>query len=547
MQRLKIITVKNSDTIETIEEKIQESKADKIVLSFSSHHRLLQSIHDLTLFREKNKENIEIMTTEPLEKKLVQAAGFRLFSNDKQESDQEDFVTVTSIKKKKQKKIHAQKNNEEVKVLLIQKFKEQLSGIQLSFGRPSIRAIISIVFFSVLLFFFISWIALPSATITISPRSEVIQQVINVTLQDETIYTPPPFGKERRIILPSKWIETKLTKEMRFPTTNKLFEGTNATGTVKIINTRDEPMTLRNTTRIQTPDGMIFRLKKFIKIPGRSVQKNEEGKEELIPGEYRVAIEADPFDAYGKAMGSRGNIESAKVIFPGLPKNMQSMIWGEIDEPTQGGLTKWKFLVSQADIDIATKKLEQHMLEQAAIQVDQYLSDLNIQNNTSLIRLQDTELIQITNVDIPILSDLIGQTVSEYHLSGTMDIRVIAYDHAMMNTILEEKLLEKIHPQMILDFIDLNNAVFQVFEQTEEEVKMAVTLKGRQTFALNEEYMGGTLEKKIKTSIRDMPIREAKKRIENFREISEVTISVWPPFLRKTPKLPENILVKTSD
>lgn len=90
-----------------------------------------------------------------------------------------------------------------------------------------------------------------------------------------------------------------------------------ATGTVTLVNTHSVAQTLVATTRLLTPEGVLFRLDRSVAIPAG-------GRVEA------VAVTAD-------ASGVHGNIGSSKFRIPGLSPWLQERIWAESASPMSGG------------------------------------------------------------------------------------------------------------------------------------------------------------------------------------------------------------------
>ena len=115
---------------------------------------------------------------------------------------------------------------------------------------------------------------------------------------------------------------------------SKEFENTNegtmtddfATGTVTIYNNWSEVQPLAATTRLLTPDNIMFRIKERVDVPA---------------GEKLESVEV-----YADQKGSSGNIDSAKFTIPGLWAGLQDKIYAESTGPMTGGQKKASVLTN---------------------------------------------------------------------------------------------------------------------------------------------------------------------------------------------------------
>ena len=80
-------------------------------------------------------------------------------------------------------------------------------------------------------------------------------------------------------------------KEYSFETVTSVFTGKSATGTIEVVNTLPEEISLRPGTRFQTEDGLIFRSEEWVRL-----RPNERAT---------VPAVADEKDSLGKSVGDR--------------------------------------------------------------------------------------------------------------------------------------------------------------------------------------------------------------------------------------------------
>jgi len=116
-----------------------------------------------------------------------------------------------------------------------------------------------------------------------------------------------------------------------------------AGGEVTIINTHSSDQPLIATTRLLTPDGILFRIDDTVLVPAG--------------GTVQVTAHADQ-------PGKDGDIGPTSFAIPGLNPTLQDLIYAESGDAMTGGLVVAK-VVSEGDLDSAAEELEAEMVEGA--------------------------------------------------------------------------------------------------------------------------------------------------------------------------------------
>lgn len=118
-----------------------------------------------------------------------------------------------------------------------------------------------------------------------------------------------------------------------------------ATGTVTLYNAYStEPQRLIKNTRLESPDGKIFRITESAVIPGAT--KNDAG--ETVPGKVSASVFAD-------AAGDSYNIAPARFTVPGLEGTDQyEGTYAESSEAMRGGFIGTKLIVDEATLTETT-------------------------------------------------------------------------------------------------------------------------------------------------------------------------------------------------
>lgn len=163
------------------------------------------------------------------------------------------------------------------------------------------------------------------ATITITTKEDPINVETTVTVGDKG-----PLGIEGTVTT------TIVTLEQTFSPTGSKKEPGTAVGRVTLHNDGNAPQALVATTRLLTPEGVLFRLKDAVTVPANGT------------------VEAN---VYADQKGEAGDIGPvAKFTIPGLNDAKQKQIYASSKQAMTGGLSTVGVL-SMGDIDKAKKQL----------------------------------------------------------------------------------------------------------------------------------------------------------------------------------------------
>ena len=137
-----------------------------------------------------------------------------------------------------------------------------------------------------------------------------------------------------------------------------------ATGKVFVYNTANpSPQRLITNTRFESPDGLIFRIKDSIEVPG--ITKDADGN--VIPGQVVAEVFAD-------GPGEQYNIGPARFTVPGLKGTAQfDTIYAESTSGFEGGFEGERYIIEESELQIAQQELHtqlrNELLEQLQNQI----------------------------------------------------------------------------------------------------------------------------------------------------------------------------------
>jgi len=552
----KIVYIEIDEELNLIFDRIKKIKEKNIFLVIPSKALIFQSVLNLKILKTKVEDlgkGLTVVSKDERGRKLCKNIGLKTKKALENDSKHEIKIKINSIEAYRNEiyeEIPEQKDHTKISITdLVGKFSDKIKdktnalkvnyeGYDFSFSQPNRKGLMAIILISVSLFFFISYIALPGATVYIKPKADVIETGVNVELADAQI-NQKIFEENPPYMVPTFPIEAVFEKKINFDTISTVFEGTSATGVMKLINTTDQEWTLKSKTRFQNQDGIVFRSQDWVTVRPR--------KSEDEPGIATVNVVADEYDVYKEIIGDRGNLAPSKFTIPGLSAYNQKLIWGETENPTQGGITKWSKLVQEEDIKAAHKKIENAILESARVDIEDYIQRQNEINNVNLVLLKDEKYIEKEILEIRTPEDLIGQKIDNIEVYSKIKVSAVTYDEDKFKQILRGSIMAKVHPDMQLNEINYDNIGYDIIDENQDLqiIKVSATVNGREEYTLDTKTESGMrFVNKVKEAIVGMSKTNAENYVTNLREVSQAKISTWPFFSTRIPGLPENIEVQ---
>ncbi len=162
--------------------------------------------------------------------------------------------------------------------------------------------------------------------------------------------------------------QTQITKSLSktLPATSEQQVEKQASGRIKIINTHKEtPQELVKNTRFQTPNGLVYRIKDSIVVPGYTMSGSN-----VVPGTLEVEVYAD-------SAGEEYNISKTKFTIPGFAGREQfDKITAETVGDMSGGYIGVRKVVTEDAKEKAQEELEMELktqIEQTQNQSTEYV------------------------------------------------------------------------------------------------------------------------------------------------------------------------------
>jgi hypothetical protein len=329
-----------------------------------------------------------------------------------------------------------------------------------------------------------------------------------------------------------------LQKTVTYSSTGQVFDGTNASGTVTLINERSTPWALVAFTRLQSDEGLVFRTQEAVTVPAATTSGY---------GSADVPVLADEKDIYGRVIGERGNVGPSAFVLPGLREESQQILYGRSAAAMSGGTTIVTLQVTQEDLDASGEFLTSQLEAMAEESLEQEIESRNALNNTNLMLLTGYGAVTLGDATISVPTQLAGALQDSFDVSGTLTISGYAFDRDAFMSLMQTELEARKSPDKVLLKIDADSLTIELFEinKTAGLLKFTATIKGLEAYDFNPETENGAaLIKKIKEHIAGKPIKEAEDYVQNLPEIDKVTISTWPIWAPTIPTVLENIEIE---
>jgi hypothetical protein len=348
-----------------------------------------------------------------------------------------------------------------------------------------------------------AYLLLPSATITVTPRSELLGPVSLTIRADPSMVTPDAAGSA----VPAQRISFDLAASDTFPVKGKRIAETKATGRVTFRS--KDPTTVNRISAgsiVSTSAGVRFRTTATALIPKATFVGLT-----VIPGQASVGVEA-------VVPGTAGNVDANAITV--IPANEDPILTDVRNRaPTIGGTHTETPRIDQADIDAATAQLTAKLGEQFQM----LLADPGRSPAGSTLFAQTA-----TSADPAFSVDptrLIGQEVASFDLGATSTGSATAVDRSAVTALAAEVLQGRVAAghRLVDGSVDVRT---DTPIASGEIVMFPVTARAQQVQVLD--------AKALAAKIKGRPIFQARSLLEPY---GDVQIGVWPDWVTSIPTI----------
>jgi hypothetical protein len=202
-------------------------------------------------------------------------------------------------------------------------------------------------------------VILPQAHLVVSVHAQPITRDLTVTV-DKAVTQPDV----QTLALPGQMLDSDEQQTTTFNASGQLDVGDKATGDVQIYNFTHKTLKLDAATTTLTVGTNVYHLVSNVTgiVPTRMVPGTTNPDPSSLTAPVQVIADA-PGDGYNLPALTRFEVHN-KVL-----GTIPQQLYAESTDPTQGGISRFRTIISQQDLDNAGKALQQSVLDAAKQQL----------------------------------------------------------------------------------------------------------------------------------------------------------------------------------
>jgi hypothetical protein len=578
---MKTLYIDIDEEISQVIEKVTELKARQVLIVVPKGAELFSNTINLRLLKEKiekDDKQLLIFTHDQKGRSMIEKVGLKLYEGAVRRRQLSSTGQLASLPQKSIQKLEKKKVSiSEISQLPSHSSERLLSNPQKKerrqhqrdwaqfflFNTIRKRTIAFFTLMAFLSFFIVLYIAIPSATISLTPATNVVEKTVNLTFADPKIHGDL-FRQPSNHALQAVLLEEEVKKDMSATATGKVFTGSSATCRLRLLNQRTSPWPLIPNTRFQDSSGVVFRLQESIQVPAArfEIAKDDQGNavQKKLEGSLIVTVTADEKDENGNILGARGNLPSQTTFtLPGLSPFNQTLLSAINDEPCTGGITDFYTIVTEDDVEASREKMEEVLKEAAKKALLDRVDNTNLERgqgkattDLSLSRVHlfanpRALLFELQEITVP--ENIIGTKAENFTVSGTMSAKGLAYEELSYFEILENALSAKVHPEKVLAAIEYDSTTSTIVYSDSDleslsKVKVSVTVRGREEYNFDPDSPSGRqIVDRIMGYVPGKAKDEALYFISNLEQIQRAHISIWPFWKQYLPERTSSISI----
>ncbi len=353
----------------------------------------------------------------------------------------------------------------------------------------------SFIVLTVILIGVVFYFTLSYSYITITPRAKEVSTDFNFIMVEDASAQKPEEG-----IFAGKIINETLSGEKEFIATGSQQVSSEFIGQVKLFNKLSADQILIVKTRLLSPDGILFRLKNQVGIPGNG------------------SVIAD---VYPDDLTKTAAVAGTKFTIPGLSQNMQQFVYAEAvsDFLASGQSVK---VITQEDLDKAVVSYSDELAQQTVKDADFNMSKI---------------------LSKEVVSKEFNQKAGDQAVNFKINLKIkvigVIFDERQVKTFAQKTL----DGQVTSDYQLVSDSSGQLIYEIEKTdlanklVQIKSNIKGMTIISENSQILDR--DKLIRMSQQDL-----KSYLENFDNIEKVEISFFPSWSKKMPFFQDHIIIQ---
>jgi hypothetical protein len=279
-----------------------------------------------------------------------------------------------------------------------------------------------------------------------------------------------------------------------------------ATGTVLLVNKRAVAQALVATTRLLTKDGVLFRLVKGVNIPANGELKD-------------VAVIADQ-------PGSASEIGATTFTIPGLPPDLQKLVYAFSEKPMVGGVTTEK-VIAQSDIDTAVAALNDDLVKQASINLSSQILGQGFAGSAFF-----------AHEDARSVSAKVGDTAASFTVLLKLTVTGVFYDKDKLDNLGLAALKANLPADMDLGSNDVSssNVIVQNADATSGTATLDAVYNGQAVITAGSAVLD-------KSRIVGLDANTIQAYLKSFDSVADVSVKLSPFWVTRAPTMKEHIQI----
>jgi len=360
------------------------------------------------------------------------------------------------------------------------------------------KIVFSFIALTLILVVLILYLSFSQAKIFITPTKEVASAdfIIDIVENPET-----------EGVLQGRIIEALVEGNEVFALTGGQEVDAIAGGKVTIFNKYNKNQPLVKTTRLLTPDGLLFRLEKTVNVPAG--------------GEVEVKVYADE-------AGKKYEIDPTEFIIPGLWEGLQDKIYASSSEKMTGGSKQIK-VISDNDIAKAESEIKEKLYTEGVVKLEEELQTGEGINKNLIFK----EVLE-SSTDVAA-----GEEVDEFSIDMKLKVVALIIDEKQLLSLAETKMKNSISTDRKLVSIN-NDSLNYTLEKYDTESKMA-NLK---VYLEGETVLKDTSLIFNKDKLIGRTKAETEAYLKSFDAIEEAVVRFSPFWVTKVPSLKDHIKIE---
>src|SRR5688572_2331376 len=342
----------------------------------------------------------------------------------------------------------------------------------------------------------VMYVAYARATVTVHPRRASV-----ATERVLTVSTSPQGADE----LAGEVAEVTVAGERNGTPSEATVTDGIATGFVTLINESNDDQTLVATTRLLTPEGILFRLKARVNVPAKGRLKTE---------------------VYADQPGASGDIGPSTFTIPGLNAALQKLIYGESDAPMTGGRVSTG-VISQSDIDLAESGLRQELEAQAR---EELAKKVTGDWSGNAYEIEDVSRFQ---------SAAAGETADGITIRLSIKVTLAVFDRDKAVEIAAEDLRRALTSDRELVGVSAETAEFTLEDADAQDgsASLRVSVRGESRVSLESPLFDAT-------KLRGLDLDAVRAYFEGIEGVERVDVKFRPFWIKRMPDLADHIEFK---